>query len=417
MCGHCDKFPFPIDRSERGRCRNKLCAGLCILDYIVKRDTARSDVAQRSANANAVLILRRGVISKGRVDYRELDPLTLHIGVRSSELSDEIGPAHLAPHEIVRVIHHLHLIGLGIANEKLYLARYPGGCSRLHGHKIRGPQGSRRFVKHHASRYNWQVLNAPCYIISDAHLGVASPDIERALVAFLRGLSGKAGSLVINGDLFDFWFEWKTVIPRNSFRALAALSDLHESGVPILWVAGNHDCWGDDVLRKDVGVEYHLGHWEGSLAGWNARIEHGDGLREKEDRGYRMIRPIMRNKAAIRAFRALHPNWATRLATGSSDASRTYRSRDEGRGLRAIAMRELEADPSLDLLVYGHSHVAALERAPRRGVFANAGSWLDAPTFLRVTEDSIELRSADGSAEGECLHSIDRRSEEALAHS
>ena len=273
-------------------------------------------------------------------------------------------------------------------------------------------------MKHAIARYNWLVLNAPCYVISDAHLGVASLDIERALVGFLRRLEGRAGSLVINGDLFDFWFEWKTVIPRNSFRALAALADLRDSGIPILWIAGNHDCWGDDVLRKDIGVEYHLGDWKGSIAGWNARIEHGDGLRDKEDRGYRMVRPVMRNRAAIKAFRALHPDWATRLAMGGSGASRTYRSRDEGRGLRAIAMGELDADPSLDLLIYGHSHVSALERAPKGGVFANAGSWLDAPTFLRITDERVELRSAGatsaGSAEGDCLNAIDRRAEESL---
>jgi UDP-2,3-diacylglucosamine hydrolase len=253
------------------------------------------------------------------------------------------------------------------------------------------------------------VLEPPCYIISDAHLGVASLDIERSLVAFLRGLATKAGSLVINGDLFDFWFEWKSVIPRNSFRALAALADLRDSGLPILYIAGNHDCWGDDVLRADIGVEYHVGTWHGDLAGWNTRIEHGDGLREKEDRGYRIVRPIMRNRLAIKAFRALHPDWASSLANGSSGASRTYRSRDEGRGLRAIAMTELERDTSLDLLVYGHSHVAALEKSEAGGVFANAGSWLDAPTYLRVTPEAIELRSAtNGSAEGDCLHSIDR---------
>jgi UDP-2,3-diacylglucosamine hydrolase len=286
------------------------------------------------------------------------------------------------------------------------------------GSKIRERESHRRFVVLPARGYNSRVLKSPCYVISDAHLGVASLEIERSLVAFLRGLAGNAGSLLINGDLFDFWFEWKTVIPRNSFRALAALADLRESGVPILWVAGNHDCWGDDVLTKDVGVEYHLGHWEGSIAGWRAKVDHGDGLREKEDRGYRMIKPIMRNRAAIRAFRALHPNWSTRLATGSSSASRTYRSRDEGRGLRAIAMRELESQPSIDLLIYGHSHVAALERAAGGGVFANAGSWLDAPTFLKVSEDVIELRSATpGSTDGECLHSVDRRTEKALADS
>ena len=252
------------------------------------------------------------------------------------------------------------------------------------------------------------MLKAPCYIVSDAHLGVASPQIERSFVSFLRGLAGEAASLIINGDLFDFWFEWKTVIPRRSFRALAALAEIRDAGVDILWVAGNHDCWGGEILREDVGVDYIVGPWKGNLAGWNVRIEHGDGLRDCEDRGYRMIRPVMRHPLAIRAFRAIHPDWASKLAHGSSNASRTYRARDEGRGLRSLAQRQLEKDRDLDLLVYGHSHVPALERMESGGVFANAGSWLDAPTFLRLTDEAIELREWGGSAQGACLNSINR---------
>jgi UDP-2,3-diacylglucosamine hydrolase len=252
------------------------------------------------------------------------------------------------------------------------------------------------------------VLKAPCYIVSDAHLGVASPQIERSFVSFLRGLAGEAKALVINGDLFDFWFEWKTVIPRRSFRALAALAELNDVGVEILWVAGNHDCWGGEILREDVGVSYSVGPWEGTIAGWKVRFEHGDGLRDREDRGYRMIRPIMRNPLAIKAFRMLHPDWASRLAQGSSSASRTYRARDEGRGLREYAKLQLEGAKDLDLLVYGHSHVPALERMDNGRIFANAGSWLDAPTFLRLTDEAVELRKWDGSAQGACLDSIYR---------
>lgn len=260
------------------------------------------------------------------------------------------------------------------------------------------------------------MLRTPCYIVSDAHLGVASLKIERSFVSFLRGLAGRATSLVINGDLFDFWFEWKTVIPRRSFRALAALAELRDSGVEVLWVAGNHDCWGGDILREDVGVDYSIGPWEGSIDGLRVRVEHGDGLREREDRGYRLIRPVMRNRLAIKAFRnLLHPDWASRLALGSSTASRVHRARDEGRGLRAYAESELEKDRKLDLLVYGHSHVAALERMPGGGVFANAGSWLDAPTFLRLTPKAVELLEWDGSAEGKRLDSVDLRAKKPAA--
>ena len=252
------------------------------------------------------------------------------------------------------------------------------------------------------------MLTAPCYIVSDTHLGVASRQIERTFVSFLRSLGGEARSLIINGDLFDFWFEWKTVIPRRSFRALAALAELKDEGLDILWVAGNHDCWGGEILREDVGVSYVVGAWEGTVAGWKVRIEHGDGLREREDRGYRMIRPIMRNALAIKAFRLLHPDWASRLAHGSSNASRTYRAKDEGRGLRRYAEQQLASAKDLDLLVYGHSHVPALERMAGGGVFGNAGSWLDAPTFLRLTDEAIELLQWNGSAQSTCLNSINR---------
>ena len=259
------------------------------------------------------------------------------------------------------------------------------------------------------------MLPAPCFVISDTHLGVASADVERSLIAFLRSLPGRAGSLLINGDLFDFWFEWRHVIPRAGYRVLAALADVRDAGVEVTWIAGNHDCWGGDTLRQDAGVTYHVGPWTGSLGGWRARVEHGDGLRDVEDRRYRKLRSVLRHPLSIGAFRVLHPDWGTRLATGSSSASRTHRARDGGAGLRSVAFGALAADRALELVIYGHSHVAALERSSTGGVYANAGSWLDQPSYLRITPEQIELCRWDGSAEGERLDAIDRRAaEEAL---
>jgi len=255
------------------------------------------------------------------------------------------------------------------------------------------------------------VLPPPAYVISDIHLGHASDATERLLLSFLRALPGRAASLLINGDLFEFWFEWRTVVPRSGVRVLAALMDLRDAGVPVTMLAGNHDCWGGDVLR-DAGVDFQFGPWTGKLGGWRARVEHGDGLRAREDRGYRALRHVLRNRLAIRAFRALHPDLASRLAMGSSHASRTYQPKDHGRGLRAVAEATLAADPSLELLVYGHSHVAALERMPNGNVYANAGSWLDAPTFLAITPEHIALRRWEGSAEGPDLNALDRAAEE-----
>lgn len=252
------------------------------------------------------------------------------------------------------------------------------------------------------------MLATPCHIVSDLHLGVASPATERLFERYLARLPDVARSLVVNGDLFDFWFEWKSVIPRHGFRVLAALAAAVDAGVKVVYVAGNHDCWGGDVLTRDVGVEYHTGAWTGHIGPWRTVIEHGDGLRQREDRRYRIIRPVMRSPLARRLFGALHPDLASRIAMGSSAASRSYRALDGGDGLRRVAHARLVRDAELELLVYGHSHVAALGRVPNAGVFANAGSWLDAPTYLELHDDRIELRRWGGSAEGDRLDVVNR---------
>ncbi|HXD49409.1 MAG TPA: UDP-2,3-diacylglucosamine diphosphatase [Gemmatimonadaceae bacterium] len=258
-------------------------------------------------------------------------------------------------------------------------------------------------------------LNAPCYIMSDAHLGFARDDVERAVIGFLRHVASHAGSLVVNGDLFEFWFEWRTVIPRRGFRTLAALADVVDAGVPVTMIAGNHDCWGGEVLRRDVGLDYRFGPLVADVAGWRTHIEHGDGLRPREDRRYRALRRLLRNPLAIRSFRWLHPDMATPLASHSSNASRSYSARDGGRGLRDAAERVASGDRSLDLIVFGHSHVSTLEQLPGGTAYGNPGSWLDAPTFLRVSDGRVALRRWDGSAESPDLHALDRSAKKALA--
>jgi UDP-2,3-diacylglucosamine hydrolase len=260
-----------------------------------------------------------------------------------------------------------------------------------------------------------RVLNGPCYVVSDLHLGAGPTGLERQFLGFLRSLRGAAGSLVINGDLFDFWFEWRSVMPRRGFRVVAALADLVDGGVPVLWIAGNHDCWGGKSIEEDAGVTYHVGPWEGSLAGWRTRIEHGDGLRQVEDRRYRALKAVIRHPIPVWMMRMLHPDVGIWLASHSSETSRgSQRALDGGAGLRAIAAGHLTRPGAPDLVIFGHSHVALLERAPSGNVYANPGSWLDDPIFLRVTAERVEMRRWSGSAEGERIDALDRRAEKAL---
>lgn len=265
------------------------------------------------------------------------------------------------------------------------------------------------------------MLPTPCHIISDVHLGAAPPEVEPRLLRYLRSVPDSAASLVVNGDLFDFWFEWRHVIPRRGFRVLGELARLRELGIPLLWIAGNHDCWGSDFLRDEIGADYRVEPWEGFIGPWKTRIEHGDGLRPKADRAYRILRRVIRHPWSIGAFRWLHPDIGSAMASGSSQASRSFMPGDEGRELREIGLAQLESDEDLELLVFAHSHAPALERAPGGGIYANAGSWLDRPACLVVDDLRVRLASLDSegrlSAEDDLLHVLDRRAEKATPDS
>lgn len=261
------------------------------------------------------------------------------------------------------------------------------------------------------------MLPTPCYVIGDAHLGIAPPPSEAALLAFLRWLPGRAKSLVIMGDLFDFWFAWKHVMPRSGFRVLAAIADLREQDVDVLWIGGNHDCWGGTQLEQDTGATYALSEWTGHIGPWRALLAHGDGLREREDAPYRRLRRVLRHPLAIRAFGWLHPDFASRVALASSDTSRHRRAGDEGRGLLGVATSALEQPDGPDLVIHGHSHVPRLERAGR-GWYGNAGAWYLDQQYLRIDDARITRHAwtgtrADALAEGHVLDGGDRVVQEA----
>ncbi|WP_411281154.1 UDP-2,3-diacylglucosamine diphosphatase [Gemmatimonas sp.] len=258
------------------------------------------------------------------------------------------------------------------------------------------------------------MLHTPTLVIGDAHLGVASKGAERALLRLLRDVPARARALVIMGDLFDFWFAWRHAMPRTGFRVLAALADLHDAGIPVLWIGGNHDCWGGDTLMAETGAEYTLRPWSGSIGPWRAELAHGDGLRDVEDAPYRRLRRVLRHPVAIRAFGMLHPNLASRVALASSHTSRIRRAGDEGRGLLAVGTLALTAPDGPSLVIHGHSHVPTLRRAGR-GWYANAGAWYLDQQYLLIESDRISLRAWRDSGEDVVLHSGERNVEESTA--
>ena len=258
------------------------------------------------------------------------------------------------------------------------------------------------------------MLSLPCYILSDAHVGAAPTETADALVAFLRRLRGETGSLILNGDILDFWFEWRRSMPSFALPVLGALRELHATGMAITWIAGNHDCWGGEVLREIVGVTYQTTALRVRLGEWDLQIEHGDGLRGDADRGYLRVKPILRHPLSVWAFKLIHPDFGTRLALGTSTASRVHSAEDNGIGLRDIAFTRMSAPGGPNLVVFGHSHVAGLSRAPNGGLYANPGGWGDVPRYLRLTGMRLELLEFNESGEDRCLDFVERGANEPL---
>lgn len=229
------------------------------------------------------------------------------------------------------------------------------------------------------------LMSKPDYVVSDTHLGAVPKETERAFVRFLDHVGTAAASLVINGDLFDFWFEWGTVIPARHYRALAAISALIDAGVPVTMIGGNHDAWGGRFLAEDVGMRVHNGVLRTVLGGRNALVAHGDGL-GKGDVKYRVLKAVLRSRAAVMGFRALHPEigmkLAGRISSTQDKALIDESSRDRARFLEGWAGEQLAKDPDLNLVVCGHSHVPALIEIGTNRFYINSGDWVRNATYV-----------------------------------
>ncbi len=239
----------------------------------------------------------------------------------------------------------------------------------------------------------------PTYFISDVHLGLGTRDAEKRkedrLLAFLRGILPATNRLFIVGDLFDFWFEYGTVIPRGFHRTLAALQEFTDRGIPVEYLAGNHDFWMDDFFPVELGITVHPDPFEAVVDGKRIYLHHGDGLAEK-DLGYRLLKPVLRNRLAFRLYRWLHPDVGVRLARGSSRTSRSYtstRNFGEQEAMAAFAARKIRE--GFDIVIMGHRH-EPLQLQIDGGVYINLGDWIAHRTFAELKDGTIALRTWNG---------------------
>ncbi len=233
------------------------------------------------------------------------------------------------------------------------------------------------------------------FFMSDAHLG-ARPAVEEApqrsrVHDFLASLPGRAETLYIVGDLFDFWFEYRTAIPRDLFPTLAALDRLRSAGVGIVYLNGNHDFWLGPFLRDTLGIRTVDGACPVEAQGRRLWLHHGDGL-VGGDLGYKFLRGVLRSPVSVRLYQWLHPDLGIPLAHAVSGLSR--RSRGHGplepeRLWREIALPRFAE--GYDGVLVGHFHHVHEQREANRQ-FIVLGDWIDHFTYAELNEGALTLR-------------------------
>ena len=238
----------------------------------------------------------------------------------------------------------------------------------------------------------------PAIIVADAHLGPRTDDpTSTAFQRFLADVPQQGSHLVINGDLFEFWFEYRTVVPRGVFPVLASLWDVIRRGVRVTVTGGNHDRWGGRVWKEQLGAEFHPRAAELDIAGWRAYVSHGDGDIEPELLA-KLVHRVIGSPLTSMAFHALHPDvgyWLVGksrriLSRRRGDPSHPNNKAAHAQARSARALLEQRSD--LDLVVFGHTHCARLEEISPKRWYLNPGAWENGFEYAIVTENGPELR-------------------------
>lgn len=232
-------------------------------------------------------------------------------------------------------------------------------------------------------------------IVSDAHLGAAPREADLALMDFLAQVPTLGDSLLVNGDLFDFWFAYRRVIPRRGFLVAAELARLARK-IPVLMTGGNHDRWGDSFWQQEAGIRFSSESLRFDIAGRPALAVHGDGIGEQHWGG-RLIHRVTRHPATAFLFRQIPPDlgfrlvdrMSTRLADSTRDMAILDRAAERQQGW---ALDRLAQEPDLRLLVMGHTHRPALQTLPSGACYLNPGAWMDGLRYAVVSSGGAELR-------------------------
>ena len=234
------------------------------------------------------------------------------------------------------------------------------------------------------------------YFISDTHLGEpgtrrSAREQENALIGFLRTLRDRADMLYIVGDLFDFWFEYRTAVPNVGARVIFELYNLVQAGVRVICLPGNHDIWLGSYLQEQVGLELPGGPVTVTHQGLRFYIGHGDEFRT--DWKFRLSRAILKNAICIRLFRMVHPDLGDTLAQLVSKLSEAWLRNHAGPN-RAPLLRgaQEQIDKGADIVICGHYHPPRHEPLGS-GTLIVLGDWINDDSYAILENGVLKLET------------------------
>lgn len=243
------------------------------------------------------------------------------------------------------------------------------------------------------------------YFLSDFHLGAPdhakSLEREKRLVQFLDDIKNDAGEIFLVGDMFDFWYEYKKVVPKGYVRLLGKLAELSDAGVQLHFFVGNHDMWMKEYFQQELNMPVYYEPKEFERNGKKFLIGHGDGL-GPGDHGYKRLKKIFRNPACQWLFGILPPVIGVGLANYLSRRSRAQTGSSEevflgeDKEWLIIYCKEVLQKENFDFFVFGHRHLAIDYRLSKDSRYINLGDWIRYFTYAIFDGEKMELKSYTG---------------------
>ena len=238
------------------------------------------------------------------------------------------------------------------------------------------------------------------YFVSDIHLGAGDKAMQKCVEArfvnFLKQIENDAETLFLVGDIFDFWFEYKRVVPQGFVRVLGRLAELSDKGVKVVMITGNHDMWVGDYLTRECGVEVHTVPQCVSLAGKELFVAHGDNMNIKGQPMLRLMNRMFRSQVLRKwASRIIHPDSFIRFGKWWSGKSRKshsdYQLSEKTLEPLVNYAAEYSQEHNVDYFIFGHLHYPADVKGEQRVLFM--GDWSNTPSYLALDDNgNIELK-------------------------